>query len=241
MNKTITDSAQDYLKAIYDLTRSGQPASTNALAARLSVAPASVTGMIQKLSTTRPALLSYRKHQGVKLSPSGERAALEVIRHHRLLETYLVSALGYSWDEVHQEAERLEHVISEDFEARIADALGNPERDPHGEPIPSADLEMPELDDLPLSQVAPGQTVIVRRVIADDPDLLRYFEALGILPGVKLRVLSMTPFDGNLRVRLKSKQVILGLPLSSRVFVELPVSRRRKGRRAGRAGAQPKS
>lgn len=220
MNETLTDSAQDYLKAIYELTRSGQPASTNALAVRLGVAPASVTGMIQKLSNATPPMVNYQKHQGVRLTRSGERAALEVIRHHRLLETFLVSALGYSWDEVHEEAEQLEHVISEHLEARIADALGNPQRDPHGDPIPTADLQMPQLKDIVMSEVESGQHVTIRRVQTDDPALLRYLEKLGVVPGARLKIIAKNPFDGNLKLQVKRKEIVLGLPVASRIYVE---------------------
>src|SRR5512141_1199614 len=166
MRELLTDSIQDYLKAIYDLTQEGEPASTNALAARLGVEPASVTGMVQKLAAARPPLVDYRKHHGAKLTTAGRRAALEVIRHHRLLETWLVKTLGYSWDEVHSEAERLEHVISEDFEQRVAAALGYPVRDPHGEPMPSSDLVMPADESVPLATLAQGQKAILRRVDA---------------------------------------------------------------------------
>jgi DtxR family Mn-dependent transcriptional regulator len=131
---SLTVSEQDYLKSIYELTADGHPATTNAIAARLGFSAASVTGMLQKMATLRPALVTYRKHQGVFLTLA-VGAALEIIRHHRLLETWLVRTLGYSWDEVHREAERLEHVMSEDMEKRIANALGNPDRDPHGEPF----------------------------------------------------------------------------------------------------------
>lgn len=144
MNRDLSSTTQDYLKVIFDLTAGGEPASTTALAARLGVAPASVTGMIQRLATGRPALIRYRKHHGVTLTPSGERAALEIIRHHRLLETYLVEILGYAPDRVHEEACRLEHVISEQFEASIDTVLGHPTRDPHGEPIPTRDLRLPD-------------------------------------------------------------------------------------------------
>src|SRR3989337_802919 len=140
MEQTLTISTQDYLKNIYELTESGESASTNALAQKLNIKPASVTGMVQKLASAKPALVEYQKHQGVTLTKEGKKAALEVIRHHRLLEAWLVQTLGYSWDEVHSEAERLEHVISEQFEARIATALGNPVRGPHGELIPTAEL-----------------------------------------------------------------------------------------------------
>ena len=144
MIELLSDSIQDYLKIIYELTQSGETASTTALARRLGIAPASVTGMMQKLASTKPALVEYHKHQGVTLTAAGKRAALEVIRHHRLIEAWLVQALGYSWDEVHEEAEKLEHALSEDLERRIAAAMGQPDRDPHGEPIPSVDLVMPK-------------------------------------------------------------------------------------------------
>src|SRR4026207_1079142 len=143
MEPTLTISIQDYLKNIYELTESGESASTNALATKLKIKPASVTGMVQKLASSKPALVEYQKHQGVTLTKEGRKAALEVIRHHRLIETWLVQTLGYSWDEVHEEAERLEHVISEDFERRIAAALGHPMRDPHGQLIPTGDLKNP--------------------------------------------------------------------------------------------------
>ena len=168
MSKPLTDSVQDYLKIIYELSQDGKTANTNALATRLGIAPASVTGMVQKLSSVKPALVTYRKHQGVTLTTAGERAALEVIRHHRLIEAWLVQSLGYSWDEVHAEAEKLEHVISEEFEMRIAAALGDPERDPHGEPIPSAELVMPADKSIPLSSMQPEQEAAVRRVDAQD-------------------------------------------------------------------------
>src|SRR5512138_3452862 len=158
MEKNITISTQDYLKRIYELTENGEAASTNALAKKLNIKPASVTGMIQKLASAKPALVEYQKHQGVTLTKDGRRGALEVIRHHRLLEAWLVQTLGYSWDEVHEEAERLEHVISEDFESRIATEMGNPVRDPHGELIPTADLKMPLDRSLPLSALRPKQT-----------------------------------------------------------------------------------
>src|SRR6266498_5226141 len=164
MEQTLTISTQDYLKNIYELTENGESASTNALAKKLSIRPASVTGMVQKLASAKPALVEYHKHQGVTLTKDGKKAALEVIRHHRLLEAWLVQTLGYSWDEVHEEAERLEHVISEDFESRIAAAMGNPLRDPHGELIPTADLKMPLDQSTPLSSLRPPQQATIVRV-----------------------------------------------------------------------------
>lgn len=217
-----TESIQNYLKTIHSLTLNGATASTTELATRLNVAPASVTGMIQKLAAVTPPLVLYRKHQGVTLTPEGERAALEVIRHHRLLETYLVTMLGYSWDNVHEEACRLEHVISEEFEARIAAALGHPDRDPHGEPIPSPELVMPSEQSLPLSALRAGQKAEIVRVQAHDPALLRHLESLGLMPGAKLEVLTYSEFDQNIEVRVENQKLkVIGVAISSQIFVTI--------------------
>jgi DtxR family Mn-dependent transcriptional regulator len=221
MKKPATRSTQDYLKHIYELTELGQPASTNDLARELNVKPASVTGMIQKLASDKPALVAYQKHQGVTLTPTGRKAALEVIRHHRLLETWLVQTLGYSWDEVHEEAERLEHVISEEFEARIAAALGHPTRDPHGELIPSADLTMPADESTPLSALRPSQSATIQRVDAADPNLLRHLESLGLIPSVEIGVIAYSEFDHNLTVKVNKKSFVLGLNITTKIFVEV--------------------
>lgn len=221
MSKTMTKSAQDYLKRIYELTECGLPASTNDLARELEIKPASVTGMIQKLAAEKPALVEYQKHQGVTLTPAGKRAALEVIRHHRLLETWLVQTLGYSWDEVHEEAERLEHVISEDFERRIAAALGNPTRDPHGELIPTEDLKMPVDDSTPLSALRPNQSAIIQRVISQDPNLLRHLDSLGLTPGVQIEITEYSSFDNNLTIKVGRKSNVLGLNITTKIFVEI--------------------
>ncbi len=222
MAEALTDSIQDYLKTIYELTDGGENASTTALADRLGIAPASVTGMVQKLSIQKPALVVYRKHQGVKLTAAGKRAALEVIRHHRLLETWLVKTLGYSWDEVHPEAEKLEHVISEEMEARIASAMGNPSYDPHGEPIPSADLVMPEDDSIRLADLDIGRPAILSRVQAQDADLLRHLEGLGLRIGTKVRIHEISPYDGvvHLQVNDSKDPVVLGPAVTRRIFVK---------------------
>jgi DtxR family Mn-dependent transcriptional regulator len=219
---SLTFSEQDYLKTIYELTADGDPATTNAIAARLGISAASVTGMLQKMATVNPALVTYKKHQGVHLTASGRRAALEIIRHHRLLETWLVQTLGYSWDEVHREAEQLEHVMSEDMEKRIASALGNPERDPHGEPIPSADLIMPRDPSIPLSELVAGQEARVRRAEASDSDALRRLDAAGVRIGSVVKVTSRSEYDQlvTLQVRGQSKPVTLGPALTERVYVE---------------------
>ena len=217
--KTST-SIQDYLKRIYELTESGQSASTNDLARELKVKPASVTGMIQKLAAETPALVEYQKHQGVTLTVAGKRAALEVIRHHRLLETWLVQTLGYSWDEVHEEAERLEHVISEDFERRIAAALGHPLRDPHGELIPTEDLKMPLDESAPLSALRKDQSGTILCIKAADADLLRHLTELGLTPNTFIQVTEYSPYDHNLTIRVDKKTHVLGLSITSKIFIE---------------------
>jgi DtxR family Mn-dependent transcriptional regulator len=213
-------SIQDYLKRIYELTESGSPASTSDLARELNIKPASVTGMIQKLADEKPALVEYHKHQGVTLTRAGKRAALEVIRHHRLLETWLVQTLGYSWDEVHEEAELLEHVISENLEQRIAAALGHPARDPHGEMIPTEDLDMPADDSTPLSSLRPNQTAKIQRVNAQNPNLLRHLDSLGLTPGVQIDVTDYSSFDSNLTVKVQNRTTVLGLNITTKIFVE---------------------
>jgi len=220
MKNKLTISIQDYLKTIYELTENGETASTNALAQKLKISAPSVTGMIQKLASSKPALVEYQKHQGVTLTRDGRKAALEVIRHHRLLEAWLVQTLGYSWDEVHEEAERLEHVISENFENRIAAAMGHPTRDPHGELIPTAELVMPEDNSTPLSSLRPDQTGTVQCVKAADTELLRYLESLGLIPDAKIEVKEYSPFDHNLTVKVGRKTTVLGLNITSRIFIE---------------------
>ncbi len=223
MEQTLTTSIQDYLKTIYDLTEKDGSASTTALAARLGIAPASVTGMLQKLATSTPPLVLYRKHQGATLTPDGERAALEVIRHHRLIETYLVTMLGYSWDNVHDEAERLEHVISEDFEARIAAALGHPLRDPHGELIPTAELTMPTDAEIPLSALRPPLKAVILRVRADDPALLRHLESLGLVPGAQVEAVGHSPFDQNIHLRVEKNlaPITVGIAITQHIFIQM--------------------
>lgn len=221
MKKKITISTQDYLKHIYELTENGESASTNALAQKMKISAPSVTGMIQKLASGKPALVEYQKHQGVTLTKEGRKAALEVIRHHRLIEAWLVQTLGYSWDEVHEEAERLEHVISEDFERRIAAAMGHPTRDPHGELIPSADLKMPSDDTTPLSSLRPTQSAKIRRVDARDPDLLRHLDSLGLTPGTRIEIVEYSTFDNNLTIKVGKKVNVLGLNITAKIFVEI--------------------
>lgn len=220
MEQTLTISIQDYLKNIYELTENGETASTTALAKKLNISAPSVTGMVQKLASAKPALVEYQKHQGVTLTSDGKKAALEVIRHHRLLEAWLVQTLGYSWDEVHEEAERLEHVISEDFERRIAAAMGNPIRDPHGELIPTEDLKMPLDASTPLSSLRPNQVATIQRVKASDPNLLRHLDELGLVPGARIEVKNYSPYDHNLTIKVGRKTSVLGLNITSQIFME---------------------
>jgi DtxR family Mn-dependent transcriptional regulator len=223
MRDQITHVIEDYLKTIYSLTASEGRATTNQIAEALGVTPASVTNMIQKLALTQPPLVEYRKHRGAVLTEYGERIALEIIRHHRLLEMFLHQTLGFRWDEVHAEADRLEHVISEQLEERISASLGDPEHDPHGDPIPTRDLRLPEANFLPLSQMRPGQRVIVQRVRDADPELLRYLSEQGITPEARLSVLDFSPFDGNLRIQVAGwgEPRVLGPSVTNQVFVEV--------------------
>jgi len=220
--RTLTYSAQDYLKSIYELTTGGGAASTSAIAARLRISPASVTGMLQKLAAAKPALVWYKKHQGARLTAPGKRAALQVIRHHRLMETWLVQTLGYSWDQVHGEAETLEHAVSEDLEKRISAALGNPIRDPHGEPIPSEDLVMPDDWSISLSELRVGEHATVRRVQSDDMAALKHLDKLGLRLGAHVVALSVSEYDQAMLVRIGGAggAVTVGPATTSRVFVE---------------------
>lgn len=220
----LSQSIEDYLKAVYELTRgANERASTNALAEYLDVAAASVTGMLQKLAATEPPLLDYQKHRGVRLTPEGEKVALETIRHHRLLELFLHQILGYEWDEVHEEADRLEHVISELFEERIAEALGDPRHDPHGDPIPRRDLSLPGNDLSPLSVLRAGQQATVKRVRDTQPELLRHLSDLGVIPGARIEVTEFSEFDGNLHLIVggNDHEVVLGPRVTSFVYVKL--------------------
>lgn len=223
MDTHLTQSIEDYLKAIYALTREDSKASTTSLSDYLSVTPASITGMIQKLAGTSPPLVEYQKHYGVSLTEEGNKIALETIRHHRLLEMFLHQILGYPWDEVHDEADRLEHVISENFEERMAVALGNPLHDPHGDPIPRSDLTLPDAPGTVLGELAPGQVATVKRVRDDDPALLRHLSSMGIIPGAQVEATEYSEFDGNLSVYIVSQDddVVLGPRITSQIYVEI--------------------
>ncbi|MBI4770153.1 MAG: metal-dependent transcriptional regulator [Chloroflexi bacterium] len=219
----ISHAVEDYLKAIYELQQSegsGQ-VSTSALAGKLGFAPASVTGMLKKLSAARPRLVDYERHRGASLTPAGERIALQVIRHHRLIESYLSEALGYTWDEVHNEADRLEHVISEEFEDRIAAMLGHPQTDPHGDPIPDRDGGMVRRPETRLTDLEAGQSAEICRVSDHDPALLRYLSGLGISLRTRVQVTGRGPFGGPLHVRVAGAEAAhpLNPGVTDHVFV----------------------
>ncbi|MEE8584329.1 MAG: metal-dependent transcriptional regulator [Acidobacteriota bacterium] len=213
----ISRAMEDYLKAIYLCSTDGRKASTSALATRMQCSAASVTNMIQKLSELK--LVSYQPYQGVRLTAAGEKVALEVIRHHRLIELYLSEVLGYSWDKVHEEADKLEHVISEEFEDKIDKALGHPTRDPHGDPIPSKDGQVEQVSHQLLWDVEPGQRVKVERVSDRDSEVLRYLASIGIFPQVELDVLTKAPFNGPVHVRLDDQEHGLSEQLARQIFV----------------------
>ena len=179
--------------------------------------------MVQRLALENPPLLDYRKHQGVALTEFGAKAALETIRHHRLLELFLHEVLGFSWDKVHEEAERLEHVISEEFEERVADVLGNPQRGLHGEPIPSRNLEMPDQDCCTLQDLRQDQRGRIQEVNDDDPGLLRYLASLGLIPGVEFDVIDYSPYDENLRIRIRDgkENLVLGTNVTRQIQVKI--------------------
>jgi DtxR family transcriptional regulator, Mn-dependent transcriptional regulator len=214
-----TEAVEDYAKAIYSLSLrgGGAPVSNSALAARLGVAPASVTAMLKRMA--EQGLVAHRPYEGVTLTDAGLRVALEVLRHHRLLESYFADVLGMPWDRVHAEAEVLEHYISEDLEQRIDDALGNPSRDPHGDPIPSADLEVEADVGVPLSDVEPGTTGRLVRVSDSDPEMLRFLAERGIQPGVELRLERREPFGGAAIVAVGDTSHAIGSELERRMVI----------------------
>ncbi|MBP1775912.1 MAG: iron (metal) dependent repressor, DtxR family [candidate division NC10 bacterium] len=226
-------AVEDYLKAIFEVQRDHGKVATTVLAERMGVAPASATGMMKKLAALK--LVRHNPYQGVVLTRAGEKVALEVLRHHRLLELYLAEALGYTWDQVHEEACRLEHVISEAFEDKIFEALGRPTRDPHGEPIPTKDGKMPSTDHEPLSDLQPGAAGTISQVRKSNPEMLRYLGARGLIPEAAIEVVEKAPFEGPLTVRAGNSSYVLGRQLASHIRVEVddgPAKARRRRSRA---------
>lgn len=223
MSELSTQATEDYLKAIYELCADYDRASTGRIAAMLDVTPASVTGMLQKLALDDPPLIEYRKRRGAILTAAGEEIALKTIRQHRLLERFLHDELGYSWDEVHEEAERLEHVISDELEERIVELLDDPQHDPHGAPIPARDLRVPKAATTRLSDLQPGQRAAVRRVYDRDSRLLRRLARLGLVLKAAFTVLPAEPERDGVRLQLSDRDepVFVGSAEAGHVYVEV--------------------
>jgi DtxR family Mn-dependent transcriptional regulator len=215
--KLLTPAHEDYLKAIYSLGSQGEPVSNSALAHHLGVAPASATNMVKKLADL--GLVEYARYQDIALTPDGEKVALEVLRHHRLLELYLHDKLHLPWDQVHDEAERLEHVISETLEDAIATALDDPRVDPHGDPIPTKDGKIAQIDGIPLSGAEPGQPYRVLRVLLQDADRLVYLGGMGLYPNATVTVLKRAPFAGPLLVEVAGEHHALAYDLAEVLIV----------------------
>lgn len=213
----LTGQAEDYLKAIYELEQGGTAAGTNDLAFRLGIAPASASGMVQRLA--RLGLVETERYKGARLTEAGRTAALQLIRRHRIIESYLVQRLGFDWAEVHDEAERLEHAASDTLINRMADAIGNPTADPHGAPIPSAEGSVREEHLATLAELKAGASASVVRMSDRDPEFLRYLEELGLRPGVRVEVLGREPFDGPITLKVEGTQRAMGTSAASRVFI----------------------
>jgi DtxR family Mn-dependent transcriptional regulator len=212
-SEPLTRSVEDYLKTIYHLSLKGVPAGTRDIAHALDLSAPSVSGMVKRLA--EQGLLEHERYRGVELTGAGRRLALRMVRRHRVLETYLVEFLGYDWDTVHEEAERLEHAVSDPLIERMAAALGHPRVDPHGDPIPQPDGSIEELVFTPLPDVAVGAHVVIRRVDASHADRLRYLATLGLKPGTRLTVLEHQPFNGPLTIRAGQRDQIIGHELAA--------------------------
>lgn len=210
----LTRSTEDYLKAIYELEVSAGAAQTSAIADALAIAPPSVSGMVKRLSES--GLLDHVPYRGVQLTATGRRAALRMVRRHRILEVYLTSKLGYDWDSVHEEAERLEHAVSDELIERMAMALGNPRYDPHGAPIPTITGEIEQLEHVPLAEIPVGEVAELRIVSDEDAERLRYIASLGLRPGVSFQIVARQPFRGPVTIRVggATRDQVIGYELA---------------------------
>jgi DtxR family Mn-dependent transcriptional regulator len=213
-----TRAQEDYLKALYQLHGDQRPVPTRELAQRLGISSPSVSEMVSRLSAQ--GLVEHDRYRGQQLTREGRKVALELVRHHRLLEMFLAQVLGYSWDEVHDEAERLEHVISERMEQRIFELLGRPELDPHGHAIPTRAGKVRPLSDRPLSECREGEKVVVQGVSDEDPGRLRELERRGLLPGTRIEIVESSKFEGPIGIRIKGHRVSVPLGLARAMFVE---------------------
>ena len=219
----LSQAAQDYIKSIYKLQNGHEPVesvNTSLIAEKMEVAAASATNMVKKLAELN--LLQHTPYRGVELTETGREVALEILRHHRLIELYLSKALGYRWDEVDAEADRLEHVISEEFEDKIDEVLGFPTTDPHGAPIPTKEGDIERFDYQRLTDVAEGKSVVIGQVNDQDPEMLRYMASLGIRPGVEIEVREKAPFNGPIEIQLSGgERQALGVEVAGHIFVTL--------------------
>lgn len=215
----LTAAMEDYLKAIYHLADEGEPATTVVLAERLGVAAPSVTHMVKRMHEM--GLVLHSPYHGIELTPTGKAAAIEVVRHHRLIELYLTEFLDMPWERVHEEAERLEHVLSEDLESRMADKLGQPSVDPHGHPIPSHDGAVSALPSLSLWNVPPGSRAIIAQVSDRDPALLSHLAQLGLVPGATIEIRETSPYSGTQTVATGRDQHVIGAELARSIRVRL--------------------
>jgi DtxR family Mn-dependent transcriptional regulator len=213
-----TAPVEDYLKAIYELERAGGTAGTNEIAQRLSIAPASVSGMVKRLADQ--GLLDHERYRGVRLTDAGRRVALRTIRRHRVIEAYLMKALGYAWDRVHDEAERLEHAASDELIDRMASAIGEPTTDPHGAPIPTREGTIDERRYLSLAELELSREGTVVQVSDDDGSRLRYLAELGLVPGARVTILERTPFGGPIKLQVGGVERMVGPTLAEVVMVE---------------------
>ena len=212
----LSPAVEDYLKTIF-LLQDGETVSKTKIARALGVSPASVTNMVKRLAGLK--MVQHESYKGVSLTEVGEKVALEIIRHHRLLESYLKDHLGYSWEQMHAEAERLEHHISEEFEEKIDKLLGYPTRDPHGHHIPSADLVMGHTDTVKLAAVPEGSSVRIDSLSDKDVTLLDYLEGVGLMPGAVVTIDEKAPLKGPMTLTVSGKQVVVGYHAASHVFV----------------------
>lgn len=212
-----SEAVQDYLKEIYKLQSSEGRARTSAIAEATGVSPSSVTGMIKKLATF--GLVEHMRYHGVELTPKGEQIALEIVRHHRLIEQYLAETLGLPIDQLHREADRLEHALSEELEVHIDAALGHPTHDPHGDPIPDPQLSVPSDDLRPLSSLGEGEQATVRRVPDGNDGLLRYLTEIGLVPGCRLILTTVAPYGGPLTLALGGTDRAISRELATQISV----------------------
>jgi DtxR family transcriptional regulator, Mn-dependent transcriptional regulator len=225
----LTAPVEDYLKAIYSIGKGTGAAATNEIAQRLALAPASVSGMVRRLAGQ--GLLAYERYHGVKLTESGRRAALRTLRRHRVIEAYLAEALGYPWDRVHEEAERLEHAVSDELVDRMAATIGEPEVDPHGAPIPTKDGAVDETEYTSLAELPIGASGMVVRVSDEDPKMLRYLGELSILPGKRITVKARAPYGGPITLGVGRQELSVGPALAAQVLVAPLADRAGKGGR----------